>query len=235
MVPRWQFWRLRSFAERGSTCCRLEARRLHSPSRLLNWTPGVPDDSLARSAPIARACRWRPDAVEPIRCPAPRGRCSRPAEGILDHLDALYALAYLNSGDPEGAQQAVISAFINVRQDPKLTHTCPPRLWRALAGHVHRTDEGRQALSAAEPGPFRAGALSPHEQEAIALLLGGRREREAARLLGISVNMFRRYVRAGLEAVHATMATELRSRHALATVREHESPQRGDDHGGDNR
>jgi hypothetical protein len=102
MVPRWQSWRLRSFAKRGSTCCRLEARRLHPPSRLLKRMPGVPDASLAPSAPIARACRWRPDAVAPIRCPAPRGRCSRPAEGILDHLDALYALAYLNSGDPGG-------------------------------------------------------------------------------------------------------------------------------------
>ena len=53
-------------------------------------------------------------------------------------------------------------------------------------------------------------------------------------MLGLSVNMFRRYVRAGLEAVHATMATELRSRDTLATVRKHESPQRGDHHGGDN-
>ncbi len=235
MVPRWQFWRLRSLAKRGSTCCRLDAPRLHPPSLLLNSTPRVPDASRAPSTTIARACRWRPDAVAPIRPPAPRGRCSRPTEGILDHLDALYALAYLNSGDPEGAQQAVISAFIDVCQDPNLTHTCRPRLWRALAGHVHRANEGRQALSAAEPGPFRAGALSPHQQEAIALLLGGRHEREAARLLGISVNMFRRYVRAGLEAVHATTAAELRSRHALAAAREHQSPQKAYDHGGDNR
>lgn len=207
MVPRWQFWRLRSFAKRGSTCSRLGARRLNLPSRLRNWTSGAPDPSLAPSTPIARACRWRADAVAPIRCRAPRGRCSRPAEGIFGHLDALYALAYLKSGDPEGAQQAVISAFIDVCRDPKFTHTCRPRLWRALAAHVHRTGQRRQALPAAEPGPFRAGALSPHEQEAIALVLGGRREREAARLLGISVIMFRRYVRAGLEAVHATMAT----------------------------
>ena len=199
MLTPSQFPRPCSFAPPQPTRRRLvDERCLHLPTRFLKETRSVTDASPVPSGtPIDRACRRGPDALAPSRCPGPTGRDGPPAEGILSHLDAPYALAYLSSGDPDRAQHVVISAFTDVCQDPTDTPTRRSRLWRALADHVHRANEGRHPLSVAGPAPFREGALSTHEREAIALLVGGRREQETARLLSVSVNKLCRYLRPG--------------------------------------
>jgi len=209
MFTPWQFPWPCSFAPPQSTRRRLvDERCLHPPTRFLKETRGVTDASPVPSGtPIDRAFRRGPDAFAPSRCPGPTGRDGRPAEGILGHLDAFYALAALSLGDPDRAQHVV---------------TRRSRLWRALADHVHRANEGRHPLSVAGPAPFREGALSTHEREAIALFLGGWREQEAARLLSVSVNKLGRNLRAGLEALQAAMVTDRRSGCALAAVRDDE-------------
>lgn len=132
----------------------------------------------------------------------PHQRLSR--VGVLGHLDALYALAYLGSGDPDAAEEAVIGAFDGVCTGSFAATRCRLRLWRLLADHVHLMRRTAGAVAAAPPAPFREGTLTDIEREAIALLLVGRREREAARLLGVSLHSFRRHARVGLETVHAT-------------------------------
>lgn len=170
-----------------------------------------PEALPARSAPsdtqCGRTCRRASSASTSAACPAPFGRDDRPVEGIVGYRDALYALAYSGSGDADTARQAVVDAFTDACSDPATTPGCPARLWRALADRVHLMGPSGEVESAADPAPFRQGALSPYEREAIALLLAGWRESEAAQLLGVSRSHFDQYVQGGLQAVQPFMVT----------------------------
>jgi hypothetical protein len=182
--------------------------RFHIPVDHATPPGQVPGRGKGRDTPSAR--RW----------PAPAGRHDPPAAGILGHLDALYALAYLSSGNANGAQQAVIDAFTGVCGDPTGRSACRSGLWRTLADHVHLASDGRGASPAVGPAPFRDGALSPCQREAIALRLGGRRDRDAARLLGISLGELRREIRIGLQALYPDILTDTDGGYPSVVVRD---------------
>lgn len=135
----------------------------------------------------------------------PRGHRGSSRGGVFGHLDALYALAFLSSGNAAGAQQSVIDSFRALCADRVASVACPSVLWRRLADHVHLTSEAEEPQPDGSWAPFRAAALPWHQREAIALLLGGRGQRDAARLLGVSIHGFRSYVHFGLKAVHASI------------------------------
>jgi len=143
--------------------------------------------------------------VDCPRCPRPEAFAARRiANNRFPHLDALYALAYLSSGDPDGAQQKVIDAFTDLCRDPASRTTCRARLWRNLADHVHLANQELRDSPSNRPAPFRDNSLPAEQREALALRLGGRRDRESAQLLGVSLARFLRHVRAGLVSIQAT-------------------------------
>jgi hypothetical protein len=135
------------------------------------------------------------------------GEGGRPPDGILGHLDAVYALAYLSSGDGDDAEQVVVDAFVALFSESTGKFVCGSCAWRALADHVRLADEQRCLSSAAVRAPFKEGALSQNQSEAIALVLGGRGSPEAAVLLGVSLIVFERDLRSGLEVLHPVMRT----------------------------
>jgi len=157
------------------------------------------------------ACDPQLDTIAARNQPTPTHRGGRSTHAIVSHLDALYALAYLSSGDPDRAQQEVIDAFTDLCRDPPAPIICPSRLWRSLADHVHLASRAREDSSFGGPGPFRDSALPAAQREALALRLGGRRDQEAAQLLGVSLARFLRHIRAGLVAIQATQGTKVNS------------------------
>lgn len=215
MPAPWRFHRLRSSAQsrldhRPFADCRPHPHRGHLPLPCTMAAPvrfRIPVDHATPPGQVPGCGKGR-DTPSARGSPAPADRHAPPANGILGHLDALYALAYLSSGNANGAQQAVIDTFTGACRDPTAKPTCRSRLWRTLADHVHLACDEPGASPAAGPAPFRAAALSPWQREAIALRLGGRRDRDAARLLGISLGRLRRELRFGLEALSAGLLAD---------------------------
>ena len=114
-------------------------------------------------------------------------------------VDALYALAYLGSGDPDNAQRVVIEAFTGLCAGPRLTSS--HQRWKLLANHVHRANEASDVRPVPGLVPLRDAGLSRLQQQAVALRLATTPDHQAARLIGLSPNKYRRHVRAGLMAV----------------------------------
>lgn len=123
-------------------------------------------------------------------------------------LDALYALAFLSSGDPRAAQQAVIDAFSDLCGHPATTPTCQRRRWRFLADQMHLASESSRGPSGPGPAPFRDAELSPLQREAVALRLGGASHRQGARLVGVPVSTFGHQLRIGLQALAGVMSPD---------------------------
>ena len=115
-------------------------------------------------------------------------------------LDALYALAFLGSGDPHAAQQAVIDAVSRLCGQSGTPPTCPRRRWRFLADQVHLANESSRGLGG-PPAPFRDAGLSILQQEVVAACLGAASHRRGARLVGVPVSTFGRQLRTGLQAL----------------------------------
>jgi hypothetical protein len=134
-------------------------------------------------------------------------RRSETTSGVLDHLDATYALAYLSSGDGDDAERLVTEAFMALSDEPTGKFACPPCAWRALADYVRQAGGERAISLVASSAPFKDGGLSQGQREAIALVLGGHEPREAADLLGVSLVNFERHLRSGLEMLHRVMST----------------------------
>jgi hypothetical protein len=201
---------------RPGGCSRLDGRPLvgmRCRYRSLGVTTAAGADSAAKDlhTPVDRA---RPPALVP-ECgkrsnthpergqSRPSRRSGRPSVAILGHLDALYALAYLSSGDADGAQDVVIEAFRRVGTEPLATSPGRSRIWRTLADHVHMANQQRAVSPGSVGGPFREGRLSSDQQEAIALLLVDGRETKVACLLGISPGEVRSHFGAGLTTLQA--------------------------------
>jgi hypothetical protein len=91
---------------------------------------------------------------EVSRSTAPRSTqlpVSRTSEEITSQLNALYALAYLSSGDPERAQQVVVDAFRDEYRNPTVR---PGGLPHSNGGGPRRTTGGRKTkASARRAGP----------------------------------------------------------------------------------
>lgn len=137
---------------------------------------------------------------------APRARIYRPVQDdpAIGHLDALYALSYLTSGDADNAQDVVIEAFRRLAQGPPGLARSRSRSWRHLADYVGPVSDRRELLPGGPvPGPFKQARLPSDQREAIALLLVGTREIEAAWLVGIPMKLFRSHVHGGLTVLHA--------------------------------
>ena len=114
-------------------------------------------------------------------------------------VDALYALAYLGSGDPDNAQRVVIDAFTGLCADPRLTSA--HQRWRLLANHVHEANEASDVCPVPGLVPLRDAGLSRLQQQAVALRLATTPDHQAARLLGLSPNKYLWHLRTGLMAV----------------------------------
>jgi hypothetical protein len=168
----------------------------------------------ARPAIWSRGSAARRSSCPPIPAPPSVSKhrvrqASRPADGVLIHLDALFALAFLQSGDPASARDAVAGAFSSICGIPLATHACQSVMWRTLADHVHNAASGCRGWSASGPVPFRESSHTKGQREAVALYLGGRRGRDAARLLGISVNEHRLLLHQGSVALRAARLISL--------------------------
>jgi hypothetical protein len=137
----------------------------------------------------------------------PRTSRERPPDGTLGHLDSVYALAYLSSGDGDDAEQFVIDAFLALCGESTGKFVCDSCAWRVLADHVRLASCERGISPSDGRAPFRDGALSQDQGEAIALVLGGRESLEAADLLGVSLLQFERHLSSGLEMLHEVMGT----------------------------
>ncbi len=124
-------------------------------------------------------------------------------------VDALYALAYLGSGDPDNAQRVVIDAFTGLCADPRLTSS--HQRWKLLANHVHQANEALDVRPVPGLVPLRDAGLSRLEQQAVALRLATTPDHQAARLLGLSPNKYRRHLRTGLMAVAGASRSGLSS------------------------
>ena len=163
-------------------------------------------------------------AVEPVsprrqvpRCeqePATLAVAGQPAAVATDRndrrrrlVDALYALAYLGSGDPDNAQRVVIDAFTSLCGNSRAT--CSHQRWRLLADQVHQANETSGGRPVSVLAPLRDAGLSRPQQQAIALRLANTPDCQAARLLGLSPNRFRRQLRTGLKAVATAMRSGL--------------------------
>jgi hypothetical protein len=191
---------------------------------------GAPADEPQLPAPGAGAVISVRAAVDPVsprrqvpRCeqePAKLGVPGHPAATATDRndrrrrlVDALYALAYLGSGDPDSAQGVVIDAFTSLCGDPRAT--CSHQRWRLLADHVHQANETSGARPVPGLAPLRDAGLSRPQQQAIALCLATTPDRQAARLLGLSLNRYRRHLRTGLKAMAGAMPLDLRAGYRL--------------------
>jgi len=115
-------------------------------------------------------------------------------------LDALYAVAFLGSGDLHAAQQAVIDATSGLCGPSGNTPTCPRRRWRFLADHVHLANESSRGLSGPGPTLFSDAGLSILQHEAVAVRVDTMSQRRGARLVGVPVSTFGRQALAGVLA-----------------------------------
>lgn len=163
--------------------------------------------SVDRSTPLLQVPRSDegPGPARVRRRQTSAGRRHRLADGIGGHFDAVFALALLSLRDPDHAQQVVIDAFTAASGEHMDDLACQSRLWRSLADSVHLAGEAPGGRSRGRPASFRDGGLPCHEREAIAVVLGGRSDRQAALLLDVSLGTFRRHLRTGLRAVHTVM------------------------------
>lgn len=116
-------------------------------------------------------------------------------------IDALYALAFLGSGDPDAAQQTVIDAVGRLCGHSGTNSTCLRRWWRFLAEQVHLTNESSRDFSGPGRAQFRDAELSLLQQEVVALRLGAASHRRGARLIGVPVSTFGRQLRTALQAL----------------------------------
>ena len=103
-------------------------------------------------------------------------------ESCRDHIDALYALGLIRTGDDSLAMKAVANAIASAGADPLFGAAGPALLWRLLASHVRGPDE-RPDLHQAATLEAAVTDLSL-KQEAIALVAAGRGLDYVAVLLG---------------------------------------------------
>ena len=144
------------------------------------------------------AGRGRSSHVGPTSSLKLTARTGRRTPAVADCIGSLYAFAYLTSGNPQLAECAVISAFARVFEDPSLRAGCWQRRWMALVDQVDMASEQPGAPPPSDSAPFRHRTLSRRQREAIALHLSGHSDREAARLLGGSLDRFYRHLHGGL-------------------------------------
>ncbi|MHB1928487.1 MAG: hypothetical protein ACYCUG_03505 [Acidimicrobiales bacterium] len=120
-------------------------------------------------------------------------------ERCREHIGALYVLAYLRLGDRPAAEDAVVDAVVSVGGRAEVLG--PAQAWSAAAGHIDARPA--PAFAADEAGSVvRRAALRPHQRRALALLVAGRKPREAAELLGVSVADVYRMAHEGMQALH---------------------------------
>jgi hypothetical protein len=157
------------------------------------------------SATIASGSHQRSDRDGGLARRGHKGEGGGPPDGVLGHLDAIYALALLSSGDGDDAERVVVDAFRALICSSAGKTVGDSSAWRMLGDYVRLAGEEAGLSPATLRAPFRQGALSQNQSEAIALVLGGRGAPEAAGMLGVSLLCFERELRSGLEMLHAVM------------------------------
>jgi len=116
----------------------------------------TPVDLAAPPAQVPR-CKRGPEAVAARRRAAPSGRASRPADGILGHLGALYAFACLTSGDPHNGRAGGHRRVLVQGSHGQVRLPVPPV---ADVGQPRPPDEQKdEARFGRRPAPFRGRLL----------------------------------------------------------------------------
>ena len=134
-----------------------------------------------------------------------------PVHRCRDHIDALYLLAYLYTGQRQTAEDVVVDVVASSATHRAIVVAGPSWVWHILAEQIHT--RGGQRLVRVGAGDLRVEAgdglalslaragLSPLQREALALVGTGRKAREVAALLGVTTTQIHRDVCAGLQGL----------------------------------
>jgi hypothetical protein len=106
----------------------------------------------------------------------------------LQHLDALWFVAWMTLGDRDHADEAVIEATTAAHKDPTFEDAGPPQSWAILIRHLDELVRGPDDTS-------------PAQRQAIALVVNGRSAGDAALILAVGRGEIHRYLREGLHAL----------------------------------
>jgi DNA-directed RNA polymerase specialized sigma24 family protein len=129
-----------------------------------------------------------------------------PVHRCREHIDALYLLAYLYTGQHDIAEDVVVDVVARSATHRAMLVGGTPWVWHILAEQIHSW--GGQRLLRLEAGdelPMARAGLSPPQREALALVVAGRRAGEAAVLLGITTMQIHRDLLAALQGLGSAL------------------------------
>jgi hypothetical protein len=143
--------------------------------------------STQSSAPLGTGPAARNEATTAHKrasSPPPQPSLQLAIESFRDHIDALYLLALLYTGERRRAEEAVVDAMVAAAADPSITAGDPPWVWRGLAAHLCRSSE-QTIIQGSSAASVQMAGLSPLQCETMALLVAGRDVHEVATLLDL--------------------------------------------------
>jgi len=124
-------------------------------------------------------------------------------QGVIDsfrsHLDALYVLALLCTGERGPAEAAVVAAMVAAADDPSMVDADRPVVWQRLASHCTRPHTVAAGSSAATG---RTADLSGMQLQTMALIASGHDVEYVATLLDIRPSQVRAEFRTGTAVLH---------------------------------
>jgi DNA-directed RNA polymerase specialized sigma24 family protein len=122
----------------------------------------------------------------------------------VEHVDALFLLALLHTGECRQAEQDVIDAIADAGMEHPATRAEPGPLWRLLASHFSVPDD-RTVMRGSAAAAIRAAALTPGQRQAMALVAAGRTAQGAAQLLATPVAQVEADVADGTRALGSAL------------------------------
>ncbi len=161
-------------------------------------------------------------------------RCA--IERSAGHLDAVYLLAYLYTGNRVTADGAIVDAVACLLHNPAAPTAGPVWVWRILADRIHAQLRVKPDCPGSLTGPISPSSI---ERECIALVGAGRPVRDVAALLGMSTAQAQRNINRGLRDMREgppgdhlaglarTLVDALASRPTLRLVAEPPLPDHG--------
>jgi hypothetical protein len=156
----------RTFGRRGASC----ERGAHAPA------DAIPNRQPASFVPIRRR---RKRATYLTGCPPPG------LEVFRSHLDALYLLALLYTGDVQLAEEAIVDAVVSASSEPSITDADPTWVWSVLASRFRVPNE-QTVVQGSIATTIRMAGLSAGQRETMALIMTGRTPDDVALLLKVS-------------------------------------------------
>jgi hypothetical protein len=125
-------------------------------------------------------------------------------ESFRGHIDALYMMALLGTGDDRHAEEAVVDALVAASADPSVTSGDLSSVWRCLASHFRFPNE-QTVVRGSIAATVRMAGLSPLQRQSMALFAVGRDIDDVATLLHIRPAQVRVEFRTGAAALDAAL------------------------------